>query len=65
MGINVQALNDSHITNVSAGVVASAKASGISGMASINRGSDETEALVSDSEFEGVNSFNVDAKDQK
>ncbi|HEY4532830.1 MAG TPA: leukotoxin LktA family filamentous adhesin [Fusobacterium sp.] len=65
MDVNVQALNDSHITNVSAGVAASAKTSGISGMASINRGSDETEALVKDSHFEGVNSFNVEADDKK
>src|SRR3712207_7915411 len=34
-------------------------------MASINRGSDETEALVKDSHFEGVNSFNVEADDKK
>ncbi|KDE74742.1 hypothetical protein IX293_000201 [Fusobacterium necrophorum] len=63
--VNVQALNDSHITNVSAGGAASIKQAGIGGMVSVNRGSDETEALVSDSEFEGVSSFNVDAKDQK
>lgn len=63
--INAQALNDSHITNVSAGVAASVKQVGIGGMVSVNRGSDETEALVSDSEFDGVNSVDVRAEDKK
>lgn len=63
--INARALNDSHITNVSAGVAASVKQVGIGGMVSVNRGSDETEALVSDSEFDGVNSVDVRAEDKK
>ncbi|CAL7875912.1 leukotoxin LktA family filamentous adhesin [Fusobacterium necrophorum] len=63
--INAQALNDSHITNVSAGVAASVKQVEIGGMVSVNRGSDETEALVSDSEFDGVNSVDVRAEDKK
>lgn len=65
MNVNVKALNDSHVNDISAGVTVGMKQVEVGGMVSINRGSDETEALVSGSEFEGVNSFNVDGKDKK